>query len=77
MPGNWPARFLGEGAAATSSPYPTQHPAQASRSALLEDAVPTGVDDLDNEGMRRRVERFDETESSQFQSCSAFRTCRR
>lgn len=23
MPGNWPARFLGEGAAATSSPYPT------------------------------------------------------
>ena len=33
MPGNWPARFLGEGAAATSSPYPTRHPAQASRSA--------------------------------------------
>ena len=23
MPGNWPARFLGEGAATTSSPYPT------------------------------------------------------
>jgi hypothetical protein len=23
MPGNWPVRFLGEGAAATSSPYPT------------------------------------------------------
>ena len=23
MLGNWPVRFLGEGAAATSSPYPT------------------------------------------------------
>ena len=27
VPGNWPARFLGEGAAATPLPYPTSRPA--------------------------------------------------